>query len=503
MFKSKYSTTKLVLPALFAVAGLVGCSQDEDQEAGKEMGLESVSAATAATSPNNLVFRSNHYIVLSTKDKLPAGLSGKLEAANGKVTSLLSDAGVALVYSEDPAFAAKAGKISGVRSVVHDFTTQWFNPDKQHTVALEDYGTPPASGDDDRYFDLQWGHAAIKASEAWNKGYRGKGALVAVLDSGFDTDHPDLAANIENNLSKNFVTGEEVEYKLNDAFSHGTHTAGTIAAADNGTGTIGVAPEARLMLVKVLRDSGSGAFSWIMQGIVYASQNGADVISMSIGAAVPQNGRFLDDNDTPDDPTDDFIVNDTKAVQELLVALSRVTNYATQRGSLLIASAGNEANNGMTDQSLVHLPSGAANVVSISATAPIGWALNQKTTFLDNLASYSNYGIADVHFAAPGGDALYQGKESATVSGLTRPVYVFDLVFSTGSSNSYYWSAGTSMAAPHAAGVAALIVGKNGGQISPASLLSKLRASADDLGKPGQDMYYGYGRVNAERAVSN
>jgi lantibiotic leader peptide-processing serine protease len=503
MFKIKYTSANVIWPALFAMAGLVGCSQDEDLLAGSEKDQTSVSAITSATAPTNLSFRANHYIVLSTQEKLPAGFENKLATANGKVTSLLSGAGVALVYSEDPAFIAKASKISGVRSVVRDFNTQWINPKDQKLVAVEAYGTPPASGDNDRFFDMQWGHAAIKASEAWNKGYRGKGALVAVLDSGFDTDHPDLAANIESKLSKSFVTGEEVAYKLNDPFSHGTHTAGTIAAADNGIGTIGVAPEARLMLVKVLTDEGSGAFSWIMQGILYASANGADVISMSIGAAVPRNGRFLDDNGTPDDPSDDFIVNDTKAVQELLVALSRITNYVTQQGSLLIASAGNEANNGMTDLSLVHLPSAAGNVVSISATAPIGWALNPTTTFMDNLASYSNYGITDVHFAAPGGDALYEGNETATVSGLTRPAYVFDLVFSTGSLDSYYWSAGTSMAAPHAAGVAALIVGKNGGQISPSTLLAKLRASADDLGKPGQDPYYGYGRVNADRAVSN
>ncbi|HEY4651367.1 MAG TPA: S8 family serine peptidase [Pontibacter sp.] len=507
MDNKKYTSTRFVLPVLLAVAGLTGCSQDEDLTASTHTGKELVSAATADV-PKNVSYRNNHYIVLSAEEKLPGGLENKLAGANGKVTSLLPEAGVALVYSEDPAFAEKAGKISGVRSVVRDLNVQWYKPEDLKTFTSEDFGNPPASGDDDKYFDLQWGHAAIKAPEAWNQGYRGKGARVAVLDSGFDLDHVDLKPNIDLAASKNFVTGEVLEYRINDSFSHGSHTAGTIAAADNGTGTIGVAPEAQLILVKVLRDSGTGSFSWIMQGILHASQQGADVISMSIGAAIPRNGRFLDDNGTPDDPSDDFIVNDTKAVQELLVALSRVTNYATQRGALLIASAGNEANNGNADMSLVHLPSGAANVVSISATAPIGWALNPATTYMDNLASYSNYGVADVQFAAPGGDGMYPGSEIAKIGGITQYVYVFDYVFSTGSSldpnrASYYWSAGTSMAAPHAAGVAALIVGKNGGQISPSSLLAKLRASADDIGKPGRDMYFGYGRVNAARAVAN
>lgn len=98
------------------------------------------------------------------------------------------------------------------------------------------------------------------------------------------------------------------------------------------------------------------------------------------------------------------------------------------------------------------------------------------------------------------------------MAGLARPCWVFDLVFSVGGyaqgtpggplTASYSWSAGTSMAAPHAAGVAALIVGKNGGRISPAALERELRQSADDLGKPGNDSEYGGGRVNAARAVA-
>ncbi|WP_262712923.1 S8 family serine peptidase [Hymenobacter radiodurans] len=123
------------------------------------------------------------------------------------------------------------------------------------------------------------------------------------------------------------------------------------------------------------------------------------------------------------------------------------------------------------------------------------------------MATYSNYGTSEIDFAAPGGDTAYPGNEIAKIGPITQYVYVFDLVFSTGSNlnpatSSYYWSAGTSMAAPHAAGVAALIVGKNGGQMDPAKVEAALRASADDLGKPGRDPQYGHGRVNAYRAVA-
>jgi subtilisin family serine protease len=226
---------------------------------------------------------------------------------------------------------------------------------------------------------------------------------------------------------------------------------------------------------------------------------------MSLGAVLPRNGKYLDDNGTPDDPSDDFIVNDTKATQELLNALSRVTSYATQKGVTIIASAGNDANDGNHDQSLVHVPAASTGVVSISSTAPQGWALNPLTANLDYLASYSNFGTPDVDFAAPGGDYMFvynpEGSTLVTIGGIRRAAYVFDFVFSSGN-NGWYWSVGTSMAAPHASGVAALIIGKNGGQMDPARVKAALRDSADDLGQPGRDPIYGHGRVNALKAVA-
>jgi subtilisin family serine protease len=95
---------------------------------------------------------------------------------------------------------------------------------------------------------------------------------------------------------------------------------------------------------------------------------------------------------------------------------------------------------------------------------------------------------------------VYPGNENCTLL-VTRPCWVFDLVFSTGSAGAYYWSAGTSMAAPHVAGVAAIIIGANGGEMKPSAVEKALRASADDLGKPGNDDFYGAGRVNAANAV--
>jgi lantibiotic leader peptide-processing serine protease len=479
-----------------------GCAKQELQELTNESPAATANLRVSAEPSQVKIKRGNYIIISSTAGNLPANLPQQLAAAGGTLTGKMDKVGLATASSASPDFAAKAAKISGIKSVIQDFTVQWYDPSKERNVVSEDYGNPPASGDNDRFFDLQWGHDAIDAPEAWNAGYRGKGASVAVLDGGFDLDHPDLAPNIDLAASANFVPGEALQYGPANTFSHGTHVAGTVAAADNGFGIIGVAPEARLILVKVLRDAGSGSFSWLLSGIVHATNQGADVINMSLGAAIPRNGKFLDDNGTPDDPTDDFIVSDTKAVQELIVAISRVTTYAYQQGVTLISSAGNEANDGDKDKSLVHIPSDAPNVISISATAPRGWAVNPFTANLDFPASYTNFGTSVIDLAAPGGDAVYPGNEIVTIGGIRQFAYVFDLVFSTGN-NGWYWSAGTSMASPHAAGVAALIIGKNGGNIKPSQVETILRASADDLGKPGKDAYYGHGRVNAYRAVAN
>ncbi|MBG8554938.1 S8 family peptidase [Hymenobacter guriensis] len=481
---------------------LASCSKEDIQLKDAAPQSAALSSAAAAADAGSVVRRGNQYIIISSTDALPADLAAQTQAANGTLTDQLPGTGLALATSTDPNFAAKAGRISGVRSVIHDFSFQGFNPasDRNLEAVAEAENTNPASaGDNERYFPLQWGHTAIQAPEAWNAGARGAGALVAVLDGGFDLTHPDLQPNIVG--SRSFVPGEPAQFGLT-SFSHGSHTAGTIAAADNSLGVIGVAPDAKLLLVKVLRDAGSGSFSWMIQGIYYAVEQKADVINMSLGAAIPRNSKFRDDNGTPDDTTDDKWVNETKEIQELLVAISKATTYATQHGATVIASSGNDANNGQRDQDLVHIPSGATNVISISATAPTGWAMNPFGTNLDGVASYTNYGISDVTFAAPGGDAAYPGSDISTVAGVRQYTYAFDMVFSCTSLGRYTWSAGTSMAGPHAAGVAALIVGKNGGQMDPAQVRATLRASADDLGKPGRDPYYGYGRVNAFRAVT-
>ena len=119
-------------------------------------------------------------------------------------------------------------------------------------------------------------------------GIKGDGVTVAVLDGGIDYDHPDLAGNLDFANSQSFVPGESWAYALPDTWSHATHVAGMIAAADNGFGVIGVAPNAQLVHVKVLNDLGVGSFAWVIQGIYYAADLGfVDIMNLSLGALIP------------------------------------------------------------------------------------------------------------------------------------------------------------------------------------------------------------------------
>jgi subtilisin family serine protease len=212
----------------------------------------------------------------------------------------------------------------------------------------------------------------------------------------------------------------------------------------------------------------------------------------------------MDNNGTPNDPSDDFLVKDKelqKEVAELIEALNKATTYAARKGVTLIAAAGN---NGIDakEENATFVPADSKHVISISATAPYGWALNANTS-LDEVAYYSNYGSPAIDLAAPGGSVAHPSEENVFFKVLARPVWVFDMVLSTATATSYSWSAGTSMASPHAAGVAALIIGKNGGKMAPERVEAILRSSAEDLGTPGRDDFYGHGRINALRAVTS
>jgi subtilisin family serine protease len=433
---------------------------------------------SVANKPAANIHATGDYIILSASEtNLPTNLNADVSKSGGRIKGKLNEIGIAFAHSDDPDFISKASAIKGVRSVVPDLSTNWLPGDKNSKNTAAAFAPP------DFFYPYQWNMLAIHANEAWGKGYKGKGATVAVLDVGFYLNHHDLAPNIDLSTSTSVVAGLPLQFQATGEFSHGTHVAGIVAAPINDYGTVGVAPKAKLMLVRVLADDGSGSFTDIITGIYYAASHGADVINMSLGAYFPHHLQVIINGKH---------VNLTKELQELLVAMNRSTSFARKKGAVVVASAGNEHTDLDHIADYDHYPSGCVGVLSVSATSPKGWVPGTTTNF-DIPTTYTNYGTSGIDFAAPGGD-FYNDVEDP-----------YDLVLSPGSvdpdgTDEWWFAAGTSMASPHVAGVAALIVGKHPGY-TPAQVEADLRQSADDLGKPGRDDFFGHGRVNAAKAV--
>ncbi|HKE34904.1 MAG TPA: S8 family serine peptidase [Candidatus Acidoferrum sp.] len=207
--------------------------------------------------------------------------------------------GVVFAQSSDPNFAAQAAALPGVQSVAEDQELQWISPNEtvvQADNVIDDSGVPPPDAsvlppaNHESFSSAQWNLHQIHADQTATNGDRGNGvtrARVAILDAGIVASHIDIAANLNTALSTSFVPTEpSFVFPSNGKFSHATHVAGIVAAPINGMGTQGVAPNAELVSVKVLKDSGRGSFASFIAGIEYASGSAvyADVINMSLGS---------------------------------------------------------------------------------------------------------------------------------------------------------------------------------------------------------------------------
>ena len=440
------------------------------------------------------------------------GLEPAVAAAGGRVDRSLAQIGVAVVSSTDPAFADLLGAMGFL--VAHDIPLRVRSEfaldeaeDEGAMIREEDLARspvePPAPAPigSDRLLALQWHMQAIHAPAAWALGYRGRGVRVAVLDNGFAPNHPDLSPNVNRALSTSFIEGERYDLPV---AAHGTHVAGIVGAAMNDLGVIGVAPEAELVLIKVISPRDDGLrISAVTAGILHATDVGASVINMSFGVSLPKKGAVtVEDNGTPNDPSDDVEVGTTREeVRTLARIWARALQYAHEHGVTLVAAASNDATDFDAEKELYDLPTELPHVITVAATAPVGWAID-PTTNLDLHAPYAGTGRRYVTFAAPGGASVLRTAPPrlCVIAGVPLQCWRFDNVTSTVPAG---WGqlAGCSMAAPHVAGVAALIVGKHGGRLAPGVVEAGLRASADDLGEPGRDELFGYGRVNALRAV--
>ncbi|MFO7838987.1 MAG: S8 family serine peptidase [Desulfosalsimonadaceae bacterium] len=328
----------------------------------------------------------------------------------------------------------------------------------------------------DPYYSLQWHYPLIDLPKAWDTATGSADITAAVVDTGVIMDHPDLAANISKE-SYDFISdptraldGDGIDPDADDpgdqsqggSTFHGTHVAGTIAAdSANSAGTAGVCWNSRILAIRVLGKNTAGTSYDIMQGIRYAA------------------GLENDSGTTPSAPAD--IINLSLGGSSFSQTEQAVYSMAGDAGCIIVAAAGNEGENAPT------YPAGYEDIISVSAVD-----INSK------IAPYSN-SDASVDVAAPGGDFSTDLNADGYVDG----------IFSTcgddsggGIQNTYTFFQGTSMAAAHVTGVAALMKSVRP-RMTPDELDAWIAEGAivRDLGSPGRDDLYGHGLIDAALAV--
>ncbi|MFJ5551552.1 S8 family peptidase [Streptomyces sp. NPDC093225] len=439
-----------------------------------------------------------------------------IEAVGGTVVHAYEQIGVVVVHSQNPDFAKQIRAAKGVTSAgatrtaplspvqtTEEGSTQVLTADEAAKAAAE------AAPGQEPLEPNQWDLRKIKADEAHAINLGSSKVTVGVIDTGVDDTHPDLAPNFSKDQSANCVGGvadqtDGAWRPYADGSDHGTHVAGTIAAARNGVGISGVAPGVKVAGIKVSEPGTSLFFTEaVVCGFVFAAEHNIQVTN---------NSYYVDPwyfNCKDDD--------DQKALVE---AIGRATKYAERKGTLNVASAGN-SNWDLAGESIVDttspddatpvtrtidprkcldLPTQLPGVVSVSATGDQGLR-----------SYYSSYGLGVIDVAGPGGDK-WQVPDTPDKNGR---------VLSTLPGGGYGYKQGTSMAGPHVAGVAALIKSKHP-NFTPAQVQALMKAEADEMACPDkvydatgalvdatatcksygtQTGYYGAGLVNALRAV--
>lgn len=329
--------------------------------------------------------------------------------------------------------------VRGQKKDVKSVTTK-FAPDTEARLDPPFEGEVPAQrtqeATDEPLYPLQWDKQAQNIPEAHNE-TGGEGTRVAVIDTGVDPTHPDLQHAVNTALSKNF-TDDGGDFT--DVNYHGTHVSGIIAANDaNNEGVVGSAPETDLVACRVFDADLLASFADVLAAIVYSAEKDCDAANMSLGAyPLPRQklGPFYGK------------------------VLNRVTTFANSQGTVLVAAAGNDSADLQHDRDVISLPNEAAQVMSISATGPIGfmWGGDGLREPFESPAFYTNYGTNAIDLGAPGGDADLDAID-------TNKDWHLDLVLNTiptrfadkPDERPYGWLLGTSMAAPQVTGAVALV----------------------------------------------
>ncbi|WP_409483311.1 S8 family peptidase [Arsenicicoccus dermatophilus] len=524
-------------------------------------------------------------LVLARPGAQDPAVRAAITAAGGTVTRAEAAVGLYTVSTARPGFAADVRRSADVDTAAPDRVVgrvpQRRKPGRDEIERMQreraahpgpgrvvgEAATPVEGGKVDPtgepLWKLQWDLAMIHTPAAL-RASTGRGVQVGVMDTGIDAAHPDLAANVDAALSRNFTKdipeidgpcAEDPDGSCEDPVTvdengHGTHVASTIGAAVNGIGIAGVAPQADLVNLRVGQDSGYVFLGPVVSALVHAGSAHLDVVNMSFGIDPWAFNCADNPADTPEQ----------QAQQRLTIeATNRALRYARDQGVTLVGTAGNTATDldhptvddsspdypegaahpRRVDNSCLALPAEGDHVLTVTAVGPS-----------TRKAYYSSYGLKAADLAAPGGDYRdFPGTErnaqfaNTVLGALPKQVGIEQgsIDPATGAPTSptvirqgeayYEYNQGTSMAAPHVAGVAALVIGARGGQgrqgpsLSPAVVERIVLGSATPhpcptpatvvypgvdpaytatcTGSTEHNSFYGDGIVDAARAVSH
>lgn len=444
------------------------------------------------------------YIVLYKQSAVPADAAGVIAKAGGSLVYSYNEIGVAIARSDSASFRAELLKDSRVEnaSSTTGFGVQ-LNEEYQVVDAAE-LAQSAAGSWGDPMSGSQWDMVQIHVPEAQAVNSGSPSVVVGDIDTGLDYTHPDLAANVDFANSVSCVSGvpNQDPAAWNDDNGHGTHTAGTIAAAKNGIGIVGVAPNVKIAGIKAGNADGYFFPEAVVCAFMWAGSHHIDVTNNSYYA-------------------DPWLFNcrNDPVQRSIWKAEQRAIRWAMSQGVVVVAAQGNEnmdlskrnvdttsPDNGTpvtreVTNACVEIPNEISGVIGVTANGN----LLQKSY-------YSSYGVGVTQVVAPGGDSRYQRTTDAPRG----------TVLSTYPRNRYAYAQGTSMASPHAAGVAALIMSQFG-KMPQGSVQAMMTQTADPVpcppnpfnpggtgawlatctGGTGYNGFYGHGQVNAFSAVTH
>jgi lantibiotic leader peptide-processing serine protease len=506
-----------------AVAALVAAAACQyDARIATDPGTARVPQLAAMTTTVGAATTGDGRHIVSFSGAVPSDFTAKVTALGGTVLWVSPGVGLAAVSGLEAASAAALAGAQGILAVDADALLPLDVPlvatdDAPEAGGVESNAAPAAAV----RFPRQWNMRAVQADAAWAHGVLGSPSVsIYMLDSGIDYLHSDLIGRVDLNKSVDLlgtfraraVVGKDTvivpfteadtvrkyfptRALFTDLFFHGTHTGATVSS--NAVRLAGVTSMTTLVAVKVCGYINACPFSSILKGVLYAASNGADVVNMSLGGAFTKagNGRFVG-------------------------LLDKVFNFARSQGVTVVVSAGNAAadldHDGNTYWTFCNTPS----VICVAATGPTSdanasnadpnLARNGPWTNIDAPAYYTNFGRSVINVAAPGGNSSF-GSPLTPPAG--RDVFVWAACSQTSvvlpsaahhvigfcGNNNILGLQGTSMAAPHVSGTAALlvsIVGRN-----PSQIKARIQQSADHVAGNGTTPFYGKGRLSVARAV--